>query len=340
MKRLLKFLIALFLLLAVVFFLGAYLLPDRARISRQVGIDRPAGQVFAVVNDLHRFNEWSPWFDLDPSATYRHEGPERGAGSALHWSGNDAAGSGTLRIVSSEAPSRVETEVAFEGFPDPARALLLISGDGDASRVEWTFETALNGPLARWFGLLMPRYIGADYDKGLGRLKTLVESGPEVDFSDLEVADMTTSAFDAIVADGEVPAGDMDAAAATLGDLYGRLLAFAAAQDLEIIGQPLTLTSEPGAATWRFQAALPVRVAGAVQESEGVGLLRIPASRAFVIEHVGPYDGLDAAMVKLDAYVTAQGLRRAGPIRSVYVSDPGDTAADERVTRIVCPLAE
>ncbi len=340
MKRLLQILLALFLLLAVVFFLGAYLLPDRIHLARQIGIDRPAGQVFAVVDDLQRFNEWSPWFDLDPEATYRHEGPARGAGSTLHWSGNEAAGSGTLRIVSSEAPSRVDTEVAFEGFPDPARAQLLIADEGGTSRVEWTFETALNGPVARWFGLLMPRYIGADYEKGLGRLKALVESTPAIDLEGLQVEETTIGAFDAIVAEGEAPADDMAATAATLGEIYGRLLTFAAEQDIEIIGQPLTFTSETGAATWRFQAALPIRTTSAVQERDGIALQRVPAARALVLDHVGPYDGLADAMVKVEAYAAAKGLRRGGPLRSVYVSDPGDTAPDALVTRIIYPLAD
>src|SRR5690606_20817796 len=146
------------------------------------------------------------------------------------------------------------------------------------------------------FGLLMPRYIGADYDKGLARLKSLLETAPAVDFSDLQVEEAGTAAFDVIAIAGEAPLDDMAAASQELGELYGRLLAFAAAQDVQIVGQPLTFTSEPGAAPWRFQAALPVRAGGAVQERDGVVLQRIAASRALVLEHVGPYEGLTAAM--------------------------------------------
>lgn len=341
MSKLLKILVAAFLVLAVVFFLGAYLLPDRVHISRTINIERPAGQVFAVVNDLRRFNDWSPWFDIDPQASYRHEGPEQGEGSILHWSGNEAAGNGSMRIVESRAPDHVVTEIAFEGFPVPARAVLRIEPvDGDASRVEWSFESALKGPLSRWFGLLMPRYIGADYDKGLARLKSLLETAPAVDFSDLQVEEAGTAAFDVIAIAGEAPLDDMAAASQELGELYGRLLAFAAAQDVQIVGQPLTFTSEPGAAPWRFQAALPVRAGGAVQERDGVVLQRIAASRALVLEHVGPYEGLTAAMVRLDAYAVAHGMRRGGPVRSVYVSDPGDTPPEALVTQIIYPLAD
>ncbi len=339
--KFLKILLAILLVLAVVFLLGAYLLPDRVRISREIAIDRPAGQVFAVVNDLRRFNDWSPWSDIDVDATYRHEGPDQGAGATLHWSGNDAVGKGSLRIVDSEAPSRVTTEVSFEGFPVPARGEFLIEPVGtDGSRVEWSFDTELKGPLARWFGLAMPRYIGADYEKGLSRLKVLVEAQPEVDFSGMEVSESNTQAFDIVVLAGEAPADDLAETSRVLGDLYGRLLAFAAEQKLEIVGQPLTFTDELGGTVWRFQAALPVRAAGAVQERDAIGFQRIPPGRALVLDHVGPYDGLASALVRLDAYAVAHGFRRAGPIRSVYVSDPGDTAPEALVTRIVYPIAD
>lgn len=339
--KFLKILLAILLILVVVFFLGAYLLPDRVRISREIAIDRPVGQVFAIVNDLRRFNDWSPWFDSDPDATYRHEGPDQGAGAALHWSGNDAVGKGSLRIVASEAPSRVITEVSFDGFPVPARGEFLIEPvDADGSRVAWSFDTELQGPLARWFGLLMPRYVGTDYEKGLARLKALVEAQPAVDFGDLDVGESNTTAFDVIALAGEAPADDLAATSLVLGDLYGRLLAFAAEQNLDIIGQPLTITDELGGTLWRFQAALPVRATGAVQERDAIGFQRIAPGRALVLDHVGPYDGLASALVKLDAYAVAHGFRRSGPVRSVYVSDPGDTAPEALVTRIVYPIAD
>lgn len=341
MTKLLKILVAVLLVLAVGFFLVAYLLPDRVRIERQISIDRPAGQVFAVVNDLRRFNDWSPWFDLDPEATYRHEGAEHGAGAKLHWSGNEQAGSGTLSIIGSEAPRRVATEINFEGFPVPAQAELLIEPEGvSSSRVTWTFDTALQGPLARWFGLLMPRYIGADYEKGLARLKSVVEDQPAIDIAGLDVADTVSAAFDVIVVAGEAPLDDPAESSRILGELYGRLLAFAADQNLEIVGQPMTFTPALDVTPWQFQAALPVRASGAVHERDGVSMQRVPAGRALVLEHVGPYTGLMSAMTQLEAYAVAKGLRRAGPLRSVYVSDPGDTPEEALLTRLVYPVAD
>jgi len=44
--------------------------------------------------------------------------------------------------------------------------------------VKWGFATDMGmNPIARWMGLMMDRWVGADYQKGLARLKDLVEAG-------------------------------------------------------------------------------------------------------------------------------------------------------------------
>lgn len=339
MKLLLKILLGLTVALVLVFFAGAMFLPDRMSLERSVHIERPAGMVFAVVNDLSRFNEWSPWYPLDPDATYRYEGPASGPGATMHWSGDSAVGTGTMRILESEAPSRVLTEVAFEGFDPPARAELRITPEGsDAATTTWTFDSTLEGATARWFGLIMPRYIGEDFARGLAQLKQRVEAQPAAPSDLPDVTQTTLSPQDIIVLPGSAPAGDMEAASAVLGELYGQLVAFAAGNDLEIIGAPLTLTDALTGDVWRFEAALPVRLDRTIAPEGPIGIRQTQGGPALVIEHVGPYDGLAHARAQLDAWAVAYGHKRGGPVQDVYVSDPADTPADALVTRIIYPL--
>lgn len=337
--KFLKIALAVLALLGVVFLLGAFLLPDRAGVERSVTIDRPPAQVFAVVNDLSRFNEWSPWHPLDPDARYRFEGPASGPGATMHWQGKAEVGAGTLRIVDSQAPSRVATQVAFEGFGEPADALILIEPAGaGASIVTWQFDVALSGPTARWFGLWLPGALGSDYETGLARLKSMLEALPAVDLSTMAVDRQPVAAQDVIAIAGSAPVADMAAVSAVLGELYNELIAFAALNDLEIAGSPMTLTQTLDPETWRFQAALPVRLSGPVAAAAPIELLRTAAGPALVFDHVGPYEGLAQAREKLEAWAASHGLRRAGPIQDIFVSDPGDTAPEALVTRLVYPL--
>jgi hypothetical protein len=56
-------------------------------------------------------------------------------------------------------------------------AFMLPRGDGTTN--VWDFRTDLgNNPVARHFGLMFDKWIGADYENGLARLKVLVGSQP------------------------------------------------------------------------------------------------------------------------------------------------------------------
>lgn len=337
--KVLKILAVALAVLAAVFFLGAHALPDRVQVERNIDILRPPAQVFAVLNDLRRFNEYSPWHGLDPDARYRFEGPDSGPGATLHWSGNREVGSGTLRIVASEAPHRVATTVAFEGFAQPAEATFAIAPlDGEASRVSWQFATRLDGPLMRWFGLMMPGAIGDDYARGLARLKQLVESQPEVDLGGLVVEEIDLPVLTVIALPGSAPTADLAATSATLGALYAELIDFAAARQMEIAGPPMTLTESPGGETWSFLAALPVRTDVAATTGGMAELMRTGSGRALATEHVGPYAGLHDTVRRIDAWAQLHGHRRAGPVQAIYVSDPGDTPEAELRTRLLYPI--
>jgi effector-binding domain-containing protein len=337
--RWLKLILAFLLVLVLAFFLGAYLLPGRIELERRIDIDRPAATVFAVIDNLARFNEWSPWFDLDPAAKYRFEGPSSGPGAIMHWAGSNAVGTGTLRILDSQSPSRVDTQVVFDGFGEPAAAVFGIEPLSTmASRVTWSFSTDLTGPLARWFGLLMPGYIGKDYERGLQKLKALVETLPADDFGDLQVAIEDIEPIRIMAAAGSAPAGDMTAVASALGERYGRLIAFASAHGIEIAGQPLTLTDSPDGDVWHFEAALPVRPAATLPAEVGIEFKQTTGGPALVVEHVGPYDQLSSTLTRLLAYASAKGHVRNGPIQQIYVSDPGDTPPEALVTKIVMPV--
>ncbi|MCZ7595705.1 MAG: hypothetical protein M5U16_13015 [Hyphomicrobium sp.] len=51
--------------------------PDELLIQRQATIAAPADQVFAQVNDLHKWDAWSPWAKIDPNVKVGFEGRPR-----------------------------------------------------------------------------------------------------------------------------------------------------------------------------------------------------------------------------------------------------------------------
>ncbi|MGQ0485433.1 MAG: SRPBCC family protein [Hyphomicrobiales bacterium] len=175
MKTLLKWAIWLAVAVIVVFLGGGYVLPGEAVVQRQTVIAAPPEKVFAVIGNLKRFNEWSPWAELDPNIQYKFEGPEMGVGQKMSWTSNNPdVGNGSQTITAYEQNKRIAAALDF-GAMGKAVASMELAPAGGGTAVTWGFKTELKGALERWFGLMFDRWVGADYERGLARLKALAE---------------------------------------------------------------------------------------------------------------------------------------------------------------------
>ena len=105
LRKILIALAALILLFVVV----VAMQPSELHVERTAEIAAPQGEVFAQVNDFHKWEAWSPWAKLDPAAKVAFEGPpEAGQGTVMTWAGNDQVGEGKMTLVESRPsdPSR------------------------------------------------------------------------------------------------------------------------------------------------------------------------------------------------------------------------------------------
>ena len=176
--KLLKWLLAVLVLLGAVLFGGGLLLPADTHLERSIAIERPPTEVFATLDSFQRFNAWSPWFDLDPGAKYTYSGPVAGVGAKMTWVGNSAIGSGSQEIIGSVPGDRIVIALDFGGSQATA-GYRLVAEDG-GTRVTWSMDSAHGyNPVNRWFGaFLLDSVVGKDYEKGLAKLKAVLESGP------------------------------------------------------------------------------------------------------------------------------------------------------------------
>jgi len=175
MLKFLKWLFYLIVLVAVVIVGGSFLLPAQAVVVRSTEIAAPPEKVFAIIGDYKRFQEYSPWAELDPDTTYTFEGPETGVGQKMNWMSTEAeVGSGSQTITEYTAPARTVATVEFGGMGQ-SQTEWDLAPSGSGTRATWTFRMPLEGIAGRWFGLMFDRWIGADYEKGLAKLKAVAE---------------------------------------------------------------------------------------------------------------------------------------------------------------------
>jgi len=168
-------------ILIVVFLAGAYVLPATVSVSRDIVINAPVGKIFPHVNDLKKFQVWSPWAVLDSDMKVVYSGAENGKGQIMTWTSKDPqVGSGSQEITESFPDKRVATKLDFGEMGNAIAAWDLSgvrTGAGTGAKVTWSFQTELgSNPMMRWMGLLFDGWIGKDYEKGLKALKTVVEN--------------------------------------------------------------------------------------------------------------------------------------------------------------------
>src|SRR5262245_28077872 len=86
--------------------------PAEYRLSRSVVVAAAPAKVWGALNTMKRFNDWSPFIEMDPEAKTTYEGPAAGVGAAQAWTG-PKSGEGRMTIATSTPNSLVEFRLDF-----------------------------------------------------------------------------------------------------------------------------------------------------------------------------------------------------------------------------------
>jgi effector-binding domain-containing protein/uncharacterized protein YndB with AHSA1/START domain len=336
-----KIFIILVAVIAILVVVGVFL-PSSAHIERSITINAPPATVFTLVDGYSRFNEWSPWAEIDPETVYSYDGPTAGTGAKMSWtSSNPNVGTGSQQIVASEPYRRVETLIDF-GAQGTAQAYFDLEPEGSGTRVTWGFDTRFGWNLfGRYLGLFFDRMIGPDYDKGLAKLKVLAESLPTADWTALDVERVDVVQVPLACVSGSSSTDDK-AIAAALGSAYGQLGTFISRNRLNPSGPPLAITTSWNESSWTYDACIPIdRMPSRLPATGDPVQVRLSyTGPALHVRHVGPYSGLEDTWSKLEAYVTVRQVEVGGHPWETFVSDPGSTPESDLVTEIFWPLAK
>jgi uncharacterized protein YndB with AHSA1/START domain len=151
--------------------------PDTFSVQRSTSIKAPPEKIFAVVNDFHRWPDWSPWEKLDPSMKRTQSGTASGKGAIYAWEGNSKAGAGRMEIVESTPASKVAIQLDFiKPFEGHNVAEFQLQPQGDTTNLTWSMHgpTPFVSKLMQVF-VNMDTMIGKDFEAGLANLKAITE---------------------------------------------------------------------------------------------------------------------------------------------------------------------
>jgi hypothetical protein len=174
--KLLFVLVALFAVLCAIIAMR----PGEFSVTRTATMAAAPAAVFEQVNDLKKWETWSPWAKIDPNAKMTYEGPSTGEGSKASWDGNSNVGAGTMTITESKPSELIRMRLDFvrpmEGTSDVE---FTFKPEGDQTAVSWSMS-GKNNFIAKAIGLVFDceAMIGTEYEKGLANLKSIVEEKP------------------------------------------------------------------------------------------------------------------------------------------------------------------
>lgn len=171
--------ILLTLVVAFGFLVPQLFLSKSFAMDRATVVDVPQAEVHAIVSDFKTWKDWTAWNkEADPTLEYTYTGEPGTVGHSMEWTAEEL-GNGKLTMTSIE-PGRVAYDMVFNG-EDPSQGAVVLEpavGKEGSTAVRWEFKGTMEGmPYKRYFGLLMDKMVGPDFEEGLAGLKKLAEAG-------------------------------------------------------------------------------------------------------------------------------------------------------------------
>ncbi len=174
----LRIILIIVAVLIVAVFAFAATRPDTFRVERAITIKATPEKIFALINDFHQWNQWSPYEKLDPAMKRHFSGAASGEGAIYAWNGSSTVGQGRMEITQSTRASEIVIQLDFiRPFEGHNIAEFTLQPHGDMVDVRW----AMHGPapyISKLMGVFvsMDRMIGKSFESGLTDLKAAAEN--------------------------------------------------------------------------------------------------------------------------------------------------------------------
>ena len=174
-----KILIVLVSILVLAVLAITVILPRNIAVEREIVIETSADKIYPHINNLKKWQKWNPWLAKDPDMKITYEGPEAGVGAKYAWV-SETQGSGNMEITKVAENRMIETALKFDGQGDSQAIFTLEKAGENKTKVIWHLASDMGAnPIGKVFGMFMDGMVGPDFEDGLKRMKTTVESGAQ-----------------------------------------------------------------------------------------------------------------------------------------------------------------
>ncbi|NIP29414.1 MAG: hypothetical protein GTO02_03440 [Candidatus Dadabacteria bacterium] len=170
-KNIILIFVFCFICLAII----GYFLPTEYNVTRSVIIDSTPQEIHKFTGDLSNWDKWSPWIENDPTLKVKIGKNSKGVGASQSWVGED--GSGSLVFTSTNPNKGLEYDLEFNQGQFRSKAGFTYLEKGDQTEVVWSMNGNVDTPIiGGFFARKMDTFVGPDFEKGLKKLKSVVEN--------------------------------------------------------------------------------------------------------------------------------------------------------------------
>ncbi|MEO9484525.1 MAG: SRPBCC family protein [Ekhidna sp.] len=305
---------------------------SKVKVERSVKINAPAEVVFPALSDFHQWIKWSPWLLMEPEAKVKIADDNK----SYEWDG-DRLGSGNMRMRTQRENEYIDFDLNFiKPWKSSNTTSFQLSPTDGGTEVTWIMESSLPFYLF-WMKKMMKAFVGSDYERGLGMLKSYVEAG-EI-HSRLEFSDPVK--FESCQWIGIQTECTRESIAQHMEEDYGRIHAFAEINKDLVAGSPFTIYSKWDLVNNRIKYIASIPVSKTPEDiPAGFETGRIPEVMVQKIRHIGAYKYVG------NAWATGQAMMRNKEFKhhkklypfEVYLNDPKTTPEKDLIAEIHFPI--
>ncbi len=333
--KFLKWLGIIILIIIALFLIIPLFLPSDFYVEKSAVVEKPVNIVFQTAVDMNQRAKWDPWIETDPEAEMNIQMTPEVIGSGYSWKG-EVIGEGKITIKEFVPNELIKSKIEFIA-PQSMEADVIwnfIKTD-EGTKIIWALEGTLSYPIEKWFGLLMDKSLGSQFEKGLSNFKSLVESLPDLTGRTGEIQE---TYFEGLLAVTIKEQCAMNKLSSKMFDMYTTLMAYLKNNNIEITGSPFAIYHACKVeGHTMLECGLPVnkKIAG----KENIKFIELPASKTIMASHFGHFNTVKTTYGALQKYISENNLEVTGSPWEVYITDPMQEPDQSKwETRVYFPI--
>ncbi|MEK6579203.1 MAG: SRPBCC family protein [Bdellovibrionota bacterium] len=175
-----KKILATLALLLVAVIVYAAIKPSEYFIKRDLVIHAKSDAIYPYLVSMKNADQWMPWSETDPHVKTTYSGPETGVGATSNWDSQGGMGTGKAEIVVAVSNQSIKTKITYSKPMEMNQdSEFILTPAGKSTQMTWTLS-GKSPFIARLMCTVtfmnMDKYVGGMFEKGLLKLKGLVES--------------------------------------------------------------------------------------------------------------------------------------------------------------------